>query len=294
MHPNSIRVTARRGRRSFQTTILANLLAETLSNSHKVPRSYSANTPLPMRLSTASVCLLGLRCWFTVTPDVKNAATLKTRKLLQSATHHPQQMSPPLIRRSLCFVDDKEFHSSQALLLKRPIRDSTSSNAGSSHSNLSAPTPGVSSGGGFLLHSLASRSLGHVPKTKLGGSRSSDAPSSDVPELQDDSFVNFSVGHLSRQHSSVLNMARYARALARADDECSDDGFSRRRVPRKQRRFHAPRNGKYRERYSGHCDRFGWLGPVKRCFYYWKTNIWGVLLAEIWFRCIRISGLLCD
>lgn len=176
-------------------------------------------------------------------------------------------MSPPLLRRSLCFVDDKEFHSSQALL-KRPIRDSASSNAGSSNSNLSAPTPEVNGPSGFLLHSLASRSLGQVPKTRMGCSRSSDTPSSDVTELQDDSFVNFSVGHLSRQHSSVLNMARYARALARADDEYSDEGFNRFRIPRKQRRFQYGRNKKDRGRNSIHVERFGWLAPVKRCFYY--------------------------
>lgn len=177
-------------------------------------------------------------------------------------------MAPQVLRRSLCFVDDKEFHSSQALLLKRPIQDCESSNAGSSNSSLSTPSSVKEYNKPLLLSLASNRPIEGIRKENLRRcSRSNETSSSDVTELQDDSFVNFSVGHLSCHNSSVLNMARYARALARADDDYSQDGANRRKKHRKDRRRHNCRRKKDRNDYT-HEERFTWLAPVMRCFYY--------------------------
>lgn len=94
---------------------------------------------------------------------------------------------------------------------------------------------------------------------------SATAISAEPPELQDDSFVNFSVGNLDRRNFSVLGVVKYVRpssTFRSGLDSCGDDSTlneNDRGVGLRKRR---------KRREGGKVKRGdSFLSPVRKCFY---------------------------
>lgn len=182
-------------------------------------------------------------------------------------------MARLVLARSFCFIDDGELHSSEALLLKRPIQDvphSISSKSGSSlfsNTNLSSSYDSKQNAMNSVVEPVI-----HKTDHFTNGKREGTCSQQDF-QLQDDSFVNFSVGHSSRHQSSVINFARYAiYALASPEDQCAEN-CSAQLFSQQKRQYHflskfwRIRKRKEHERPYGE-PRFDWLAPIRRCFYY--------------------------
>lgn len=94
---------------------------------------------------------------------------------------------------------------------------------------------------------------------------SGTAASTETPELQDDSFVNFSVGNLDRRNFSVLGVVKYMRPSSTSRsglDSCGDDST----LNENDRGIGLWRRRKKRD--GGRVKRGdSFLSPVRRCFY---------------------------
>lgn len=82
------------------------------------------------------------------------------------------------------------------------------------------------------------------------------APHFDPLELQDDSFVNFSVGNLDRRNFSMLGVAKYVRSSSRTANDISSEDDS------VGRGFRISGSRWWKKRRT----RGDMFSPVKKCF----------------------------
>lgn len=199
-------------------------------------------------------------------------------------------MSVPL-RRQLCFIDEGS-PLSPSLVVSSNGTDSEHSSGQSSSTSRQTP---------HAKHGISEKPKDRVCKEKKSpGLTISRRP--DPTELQDDSFVTFSVGHLQKQSFSVFSVAKYARAIARADDITEDSctHYRSQRWRHRRQRTSFRRREKTRNSFSNETQN-PLLAPVRRCFYYWflphgrRIHLQDYMLLQTgtFFRlctiCVRIS-----
>lgn len=171
------------------------------------------------------------------------------------------------VRQIFCFMKASELESSPSLSLKQSTETSDISNEPSGTRLIERSPP-------FLKRdNRRLRTEGRNPNPEP--EKEAVHSEQNALEIQDDSFVNFSVGHLNKQSFSILSVAKYARSIVRTEDfpdeSChiySHSTWRHRRYRSKSRSTASFRRPKDEQQPVDNDKQNAFLAPVKRCFYY--------------------------